>query len=74
MSIKVNQELCIGCGACVSLCPDVFKINEAGKSEVISSASVPLSGTTADKQENVACAKDAVGSCPVQAISVYPVK
>ncbi|MDD5071872.1 MAG: ferredoxin [Patescibacteria group bacterium] len=57
MSIKVNQELCIGCGACASLCPDVFKMNEAGKSEVIS-------------QANVECAKNAAGSCPVQAISV----
>ncbi|MDD5291482.1 MAG: ferredoxin [Patescibacteria group bacterium] len=57
MSIKVTQELCIGCGACVSLCPDVFKINDAGKSEVIS-------------EENVACAKNAAESCPVQAIEV----
>ena len=57
MSIKVNQELCIGCGACASLCPDVFKISDAGKAEVIN-------------EENVACAKNAVESCPVQAISV----
>ena len=70
MSIKVNQELCLGCGACASLCPDVFKMNEAGKSEAISSASAPLSGTSADKEENIACAKNAAESCPVQAISV----
>ncbi|MDD5032103.1 MAG: ferredoxin [Patescibacteria group bacterium] len=57
MSIKVNQELCIGCGACVSLCPDVFKMNDAGKSEVIG-------------EENIDCAKNAAASCPVQAISV----
>jgi ferredoxin len=57
MSIKVNQELCIGCGACVSLCPDVFKMNDAGKSEVVS-------------EENIDCARNAAGSCPVQAISV----
>jgi len=56
--IKVNQETCIGCGACASLCPGVFKMNdEAGKSEVIS-------------QENTECAKNAAESCPVQAISV----
>ena len=61
MSIKVNQELCIGCGACVSLCPDVFKMNDAGKVEVLN-------------EENTECAKNAAGSCPVQAISVYPVK
>jgi len=55
--IKVNQELCLGCGACASLCPDVFKMNEAGKAEAIS-------------QENIDCAKNAAESCPVQAIEV----
>jgi len=55
--IKINQELCIGCGACASLCPDVFKMNDAGKSEVIS-------------EENTDCAKNAGESCPVQAIEV----
>ncbi|MFA4833693.1 MAG: ferredoxin [Patescibacteria group bacterium] len=71
MSIKVNEELCIGCGACVSLCPDVFKMNEAGKSEVINPASAEA---TAGKEENAACAKNAAESCPVQAIEVHPVK
>ncbi len=55
MPITVDKNLCIGCGACASICPDVFKINEEGKSEVIS-------------QENIACAKNAAESCPVQAI------
>jgi len=68
MAIKVNKELCTGCGTCTSLCPDVFKLNDAdGKSKVISSASAEA---TADKQENIACAKNALVSCPTQAISI----
>jgi ferredoxin len=55
--IEVNQNQCIGCGMCASTCPDTFKINEAGKSEVIS-------------QANVDCAREAAAVCPVQAISV----
>lgn len=55
--IKVDKELCIGCGACVALCPDSFKLNNEGKSEAIS-------------QDNLECAKKAAESCPVQAISV----
>ncbi|MFA6171336.1 MAG: ferredoxin [Patescibacteria group bacterium] len=56
--IKVNQETCIGCGACESLCPDVFKLNaDTGKSEVVS-------------QGNAECGKLAAESCPVQAITV----
>jgi len=55
--IKVNQNACIGCGLCASLCPDVFVFNEDGKSEVIS-------------QDNVAGAKEAASACPAGAISV----
>ncbi len=57
MLIAVNKDLCIGCGACASLCPDTFKLNDEGKSEPIS-------------QADPACAKNAAASCPVQAITV----
>ncbi|HCP08208.1 MAG TPA: ferredoxin [Candidatus Moranbacteria bacterium] len=53
----VNQDLCIGCGTCESLCPSVFKI-EDGKSHVISE-----SCDDCDCQESV-------DSCPVGAISL----
>ncbi len=58
MKITVDQEKCIGCGACVSICPDIFKLNDAGKSEI--------------KQENTEdeeCAKNAAQTCPVNAIN-----
>ena len=55
--ITVNKDLCIGCGACAALCPDVFQMAADGKSEVID-------------QKNVDCAKNAVDGCPVQAIGV----
>jgi len=55
--IKVDQNACIGCGLCASLCPDVFVFNEDGKSEVVS-------------QDNVAGAKEAASACPVGAIFV----
>jgi len=55
--IKVNEELCIGCGTCEVLCPAVFKMNAEGKAEVLS-------------QTDVECAKNAAESCPTQAIEV----
>ncbi|MEK7203196.1 MAG: ferredoxin [Patescibacteria group bacterium] len=57
MSITINNNLCIGCGTCEALCPNIFKINQQGKSEIIS-------------QTNSACAKNAVKSCPAQAIAI----
>ncbi len=57
MSIKINNDLCIGCGTCEVLCAEVFKINDEAKAEVINEA-------------NIACAKNAAESCPVQAIEV----
>lgn len=54
---KVNQDLCIGCGTCESMCPNVFKVEE-GKSHVI-----------ADECGDCDC-QAVVNSCPVSAISV----
>ena len=33
MKVKVNQEACIGCGACQAIAPDVFEFNEEGYAE-----------------------------------------
>lgn len=57
MKVTVDSEVCIGCGACVSACPECFELNEAGKSIVIAET------CDCDLQE---LALD----CPVQAISV----
>ena len=54
---KVNHELCIGCGTCESMCPQVFKLVD-GKSTVIS-------------EECGECnCQEAVDACPVGAISL----
>ena len=55
---KVNEEVCIGCGTCESLCPKMFKI-EDGKSKVIAEEC----GADCNCQETI-------DSCPVSAISM----
>ena len=60
MKVKVNQESCIGCGACTSICDSVFSINDDGLSEVIVDT-VP--------EDAVDQAKEAIESCPTGAIS-----
>jgi len=55
--VKVNDEMCIGCGTCESLCSTVFKI-EDGKSKVIS-----------EECGDCDC-QSVIDSCPVSAISM----
>lgn len=54
--IVVDGELCIGCGACVNLCPKVFTLGADGKSSVIDET-----GAGCDVEV-------AANSCPVGAI------
>lgn len=54
---KINTELCIGCGTCESLCPQVFQVQE-GKSKVVASECGECN------------CQEAVDSCPVKAISI----
>ncbi len=57
MKVEVDKEKCIGCGACVSICGDVFELKD-GKAEV------------KEKETSKNCAKEAEGLCPVDAIKV----
>lgn len=34
MKLKVNEDLCIGCGACQAVCPEVFEVDELAKTIV----------------------------------------
>ncbi len=61
MKVKVNKDLCIACGACIALCPDVFEYGEGGKSEV-------KKDVNPDQHKD--CIKRAESVCPVHAIEV----
>ncbi len=52
--IKIDKSLCIGCGCCAGTYPDDIKMNDDGLAETI----------------NGVADEDAVGVCPVGAISV----
>lgn len=56
----INQELCIGCGQCEAICPEVFKLDD-GKSQVVEMADYTPFKDKIDQ---------AVDSCPVQAITI----
>lgn len=62
MSKPIVSDACIGCGTCESICPAVFKVEEAD-GKIIAQVQ------TADYEAQKELIDQAVGSCPVQAIS-----
>ena len=59
MKVIVNQEACIGCGACQAICEDVFELNDDGLSTV---------KVEEVSEENTEAVNDAKESCPTGAI------
>ena len=57
---KINKKECIGCGFCVSQCPEMFRFTEDDKAE---SYSEPTKATEKDAQS-------ALNGCPVNAIYI----
>ena len=62
MKIKVNQDACIGCGACENIDNELFEINDNGVSQE------KIEEVPKEKEEN---AKEAIESCPTSAIKEY---
>ena len=59
--VKVLEDKCIGCGACVAVDPEHFDFSDAGVSKVISEQNV----------EGNATLQEACDGCPVGAIEIF---
>jgi len=55
----VDQELCISCGLCVSVCEEVFHWNDDDKAEAIDEE------VAAELEDSV---QEAIDGCPTEAI------
>ncbi len=60
MKPRVDHDLCIGCGNCEDVCPELFRLMDDGLAHVIVD--------TADERD-YGCAREAADACPVDAIS-----
>ncbi|MFP4165183.1 MAG: ferredoxin [Chitinispirillaceae bacterium] len=61
MKASVDQDTCIGCELCPSICPEVFKMEDDGLAHIITEE-VPSDAETT--------AEEAAESCPVNAINI----
>lgn len=61
MKAVVDQDLCISCGACIDVCPEVFDWNDDDKAQTIIDE-------ISDGQEEQA--KEAAEGCPTEAIKL----
>jgi len=60
MKVKVDEDLCIGCGTCELMCSQCFQL-EDGKAKVVRD----------ECGDDVECdIQDVVDSCPTEAISI----
>lgn len=59
MEVHVDPDICISCGTCIDLCPKVYDWDEEGKARCL------LEEVPRDLED---CAREALESCPVEAI------
>ena len=59
MKVKVDPELCIACGACISMAPEVYDWGDDGKAKAIVD-------TVPSGEEDAA--REGLESCPTEAI------
>lgn len=57
MKARVNKELCVGCGLCASMNPEVFQMDENGLA------------TAVKETEDESLLQESIDNCPVSAIS-----
>lgn len=61
MKAFVDKDICIGCGACTGICPEVFDMEDDG-------LAVAINGEISTELEQEA--QDACEGCPVSAITI----
>ncbi len=58
MKAYVDAGICMGCGLCIGICPEVFELGDSGKAHAV--------GAITPDNENAVRA--AIDSCPVSGI------
>lgn len=60
MKVKIDGELCTGCGLCIDTCPEVFKMDGSVAKVIVEKVPEKIYNTC----------REAADNCPVEAISI----
>ena len=60
LKAQVDRSGCIGCGACVGTCPEVFRLDNEGLSQAYQAVTEETKATAIEARDN----------CPVSVISL----
>ena len=75
-----DRDICIGCGACASVCPKYWEMKEDGKSSIIGGKRTGngeeenLGNNSEPLTEDFDPNNEAAESCPVNCIHIHEVK
>ncbi len=64
MKVRVDEDLCVGCGTCVEICPEIFELED-------DIAKIKIGNNDLPAQYEGTC-KEAADACPVEAIITEP--
>jgi len=70
MKIVLERKKCIGCGACVAVCPKYWSINKDGLAKLKGSKTDSKTGNEELEVKDIDCNNDAAETCPVQIIKI----
>ena len=59
MKVTVDRDTCIGCGVCVAMCPDLFKLDDESIA-IVKTNTVPPNLETEARETAESCAVDAI--------------